>query len=62
MLRFIVWMIIIFIAGKIIGQVIRSLRLLMTPNRDVLTKSARSPFSRRPPVEDIPYEEVKEPR
>ncbi len=62
MLRFIVWMIIVFIAGKILGQVIRSVRLLMKPNKDVLTKTPRSPFSHRAPVEDIPYEEVKDPK
>jgi hypothetical protein len=62
MLRFIIWMIIVFIAGKIIGQVIRSIRLLMTPNRDVMRRAPRTPFSRRTPVEDIPYEEVKDPQ
>ncbi|NUN69656.1 MAG: hypothetical protein HUU02_08095 [Bacteroidetes bacterium] len=62
MLRFIIWMIIVFIAGKILGVAIRSLRRLLTPNRDVLTKRPRSPFARRTVVEDIPYEEVKDPR
>lgn len=62
MLRFIIWMIIVFIAGKIIGQVIRSVRLLLTPNRNVMQRSPRSPFRRRTPVEDIPYEEVKDPQ
>jgi hypothetical protein len=60
MLRFIIWMILVFIAGKIIGQVVRSVRLLLTPNRNVSTHQPRGPFRRSHPVEDIPYEEIKE--
>lgn len=60
MLRFIIWMILIFIAGKILGQVIRYVRLMLTPNKDVLKHQPRSPFRRTNPVEDIPYEEIKD--
>ena len=60
MFRFIIWMIVVFIAAKILGQTIRYLRLLMTPNRDVLTRKDRSPFEKKKPIEDIPYEEIKD--
>ena len=60
MLRFIIWMIIVFIAGKILGQVIRSVRRLLTPNRDVRKHEPRGPFRPSHPVEDISYEEIKE--
>lgn len=60
MFRIIIWMIIIFIAGKIVGQLIRYVRLLMTPNRDVLNHKVHSSFNGKKTIEDIPYEEIKE--
>jgi len=60
MLRFIVWMIIVFVAAKILGQVIRTIRLMLTPNRDIAKKTSASPYSRHTSIEDIPYEEIKD--
>lgn len=60
MLRFIFWMILVFIATKIIGQVVRSIRLLLTPNKDVLNRRAGAPSGRSQTIEDIPYEEIKD--
>ncbi len=60
MARFIIWMIIVFIGAKILGQVIRSIRLLLTPNKDVLNRNVSSTCSKQKPIEDIPYEEIKE--
>jgi hypothetical protein len=60
MLRFIIWMIVVFIAAKIFGQVLRAIRLMLTPNRDVRNLRNGTPFGRKRNVEDIPYEEVKD--
>ncbi|MFA5833229.1 MAG: hypothetical protein WDA22_07110 [Bacteroidota bacterium] len=60
MLRFIIWMIVIFIVGKIVGQMIRYIRLLMTPNRDVLNRKMDPSYHGKKNIEDIPYEEIKE--
>lgn len=60
MLRFIVWMIILFIIGKIVGQMIRYIRKLTTPNKNVFTHKMDNPFKKKKSIEDIPYEEVKE--
>lgn len=60
MLRFIFWMILVFIVTKILGQVILTVRLLLTPNKDVQKRSGRAPFRQQHPIEDIPYEEIKE--
>ena len=61
MMKFIVYMIFVYIAAKIIGQLIRSVRILLTPNRNIRSTVHRTqtPRSRRE-VEDIPYEEIKE--
>lgn len=56
--RFIIWMIITFIAVKFVGTVLRALRTLLTPNSHIGTvPPRRHPFARRP-VDDIPYEDV----
>lgn len=60
MLRFIIWMIIFFIAAKIIGRVVRYVRLLFTPNNDILKHDQRSHGETANTIEDIPYEEIKE--
>lgn len=60
MLRFIVWMIIFFVAAKIVGLVIRSVRMMLTPNKDVLNRRTAAPFRRANTVEDIPYEEIND--
>lgn len=61
MLRFILWMIVVFVITKIFGVVLRSLRLMLTPNRTVRQVHTPSPFQQSRVVEDITYEEVKEP-
>ena len=60
MLRFIVWMIIVFVAAKILGQAVRYMRLLMTPNKDVQKRNSASHTDRKKHIEDIPYEEIKD--
>ena len=60
MLRFIVWMIIFFIAAKITGQLVRYVRLLFTPNKDILKHDQRSHGQTKNTIEDIPYEEIKD--
>jgi hypothetical protein len=60
MLRFIVWMIIFFVAAKIVGLVIRSVRLMLKPNKDILNRGTAAPFRRSNSVEDIPYEEIND--
>ncbi|MFZ4620201.1 MAG: hypothetical protein ACOYNS_06570 [Bacteroidota bacterium] len=60
MLRFIIWMIFVYIAAKIIGQLVRTVRLLLTPNRDVLNRNARPTVRGKKDIEDIPYEEIKD--
>lgn len=60
MLRFIVWMIIAFVAAKIVGQVIRSIRLLVTPNKDILNRRTSPASGRHQNIEDIPYEEIND--
>lgn len=60
MLRFLAWMVIFFIGAKIVGQIIRSIRLALTPNKDILNTKQQPPTRNRKSVEDIPYEEVKD--
>ncbi len=60
MLRFIVWMIIFFVAAKITGRLIRYVRLQFTPNKEVLKHDQRSHGPPANTIEDIPYEEIKE--
>jgi hypothetical protein len=60
MIRFIIWMIIVFIVSKILGQMIRYVRLMLTPNRDILNHRKESPLNEKKPIEDIPYEEIKD--
>ena len=60
MLRFIIWMVIFFIAAKITGQLVRYVRLLFTPNKEILTHDRRSKGRTTNAIEDIPYEEIKE--
>ncbi len=60
MFRFLAWMVLFFVVAKIVGQVIRAIRLALTPNKDVLN-SIQQPHTRNGKnVEDIPYEEVKD--
>ncbi len=60
MLQFILWMIFVYIAAKIIGQLLRTIRRLLTPNRDVQNRSTVKTTRRGKHVEDIPYEEIKD--
>lgn len=60
MLRFIIWIIIIFIAAKIISMVVRSVRLYFTPNKDVFTRKTQQRTKQAKEIEDIPYEEIKD--
>ncbi len=60
MLRFIAWMIIFFIGAKIVAQIIRSIRIVLTPNKDVMNSKQQPPKRNGKIVEDIPYEEVKD--
>jgi hypothetical protein len=60
MLRFLTWMVIFFIAVKIIGQIIRSIRSALTPNNDVMNSNQQPRTRNGKVVEDIPYEEVKD--
>lgn len=60
MLRFLVWMIIVFVAAKILGQVIRYVRLLFTPNKNVLHHRSSPSKPQSQNIEDIPYEEMKD--
>lgn len=58
LLRFIIWMIITFIAVKFVGTVLRALRTLLTPNSHIgSVPPRRHPFASRQ-VDDIPYEDV----
>jgi hypothetical protein len=59
-LRFLIWIIVIFTVAKIIGQIIRAIRLALTPNKDVLKSNQQPPTRNGKIVEDIPYEEVKD--
>ncbi len=61
MLQFILWMIFVYIAAKIIGQLLRTIRRLLTPNRDIQHRQSGASMRRGKNVEDIPYEEIKEP-
>lgn len=56
-LRIIIWVILLFIAIKIIGIAMRYVRKIMTPNRHISTKANKGP-ERYTNVEDVPYEEI----
>lgn len=58
LLRFILWTIILFIAGKIIGGIIRSVRLFLTPNKHISPVETRGNKKDYSDVQDIPYEEI----
>ncbi|MBI2428969.1 MAG: hypothetical protein HYV29_09290 [Ignavibacteriales bacterium] len=58
LLRFILWMILFFIAAKIIGATIRYLRRTLTPNRHIKDQQKRSNVEEYKNVEDVPYEDV----
>ncbi|MDP1675853.1 MAG: hypothetical protein Q8L88_03225 [Bacteroidota bacterium] len=60
MLRFLAWMIIFYIGAKIVAQIIRSIRIALTPNKDVMNSKQQPPKKNGKIVEDIPYEEVKD--
>ncbi len=60
MLQFIIWMIFVYIAAKIIGQLIRIIRSMLTPNKDVMHRNTPTSFRGRKNIEDIPYEEIKD--
>jgi hypothetical protein len=57
LLRIIVWVILLFIAAKIIGSVLRFVRSMLSPPRDTIKSTTKNPepYSN---VEDVPYEEV----
>lgn len=59
MLRVIIWIILLFIAVKIAGSIVRYIRKIMTPNRHVVDANARpkEPYTH---VDDIPYEDVSD--
>jgi hypothetical protein len=58
LLRFIIWMIIIFIAAKIAGVIIRYIRALITPNRHINNSRHQQTIKEEHSIEDIPYEDV----
>ncbi len=60
MVQFIVLLIVIFIFAMITGKIIRYVRSLLTPNKDVRTHNRRSKEEHSRIIEDIPYEEIKE--
>lgn len=60
MFRFIAWLIVFFVVAKIVAQVIRAIRIALTPNKDVLNFKQQSRTKNNNIVEDIPYEEVKD--
>jgi hypothetical protein len=60
MLRFLSWMILIFIVAKIVGKIIRSIRIALTPNNDIMNTKQQPQTRNGKIVEDIPYEEVKD--
>jgi len=60
-LRVIIWIILIFIAVKIAGVLVRYVRMLMTPNRHIVDASTQ-PTERSTPIEDVPYEDVSDPK
>lgn len=57
LLRVILWVILLFIAAKIIGSAIRFVRTLLSPARTTIKSTAKDPESYSN-VEDVPYEEV----
>lgn len=58
LLRFILWLIIIFIAGKIVGSVVVYLRKVLTPNKHVSSIDKKKSQEKYEDVEDVPYEEL----
>lgn len=58
LLRFIIWMIIMFIAVKIAGVVIRYIRELLNPNLHIKNSGRRKNIEEEHTVEDIPYEDI----
>lgn len=56
--RFILWMILIFFAVKIIGSALQYLRRLLTPNQHIKNSGQRRYVRDNSDVEDIPYEDV----
>jgi len=52
-----VWVILLFIAAKIIGSALRFLRTMLSPPRNTIKNTTKEPepYSN---VEDVPYEEV----
>lgn len=57
LLRVIVWVILLFLAAKIIGSVLRFLRTMLSPPRNTIKSTSKKPDSYSN-VEDVPYEEV----
>ncbi|MEW5797389.1 MAG: hypothetical protein AB1728_00150 [Bacteroidota bacterium] len=60
LLRFILWMIIVFIAAKIIGSTLRYLRRLATPNRHIKDQRHETKVDEYKDVEDVPYEDISD--
>lgn len=58
LLRFILWMILFFIAAKIIGTALRYVRRLLTPNKHIQDPGTRNNGKKYTNVEDVPYEDV----
>lgn len=58
-IRIILWMIVVFIAAKIAGSVLRYVRKIISPPRVAAGNTDRGPESYHN-VEDVPYEEVTE--
>ena len=57
LLRIIVWVILLFLAAKIIGSIFRFVRTMLSPPRNTIKSTTKEPepYSN---VEDVPYEEV----
>jgi hypothetical protein len=59
LIRFIFWMILSFIAAKLIGQFIRYIRQLFIPNQHIQDTSKQQ-VKKYSNVEDVPYEEISD--
>lgn len=59
MLRYILWIILIFIVVKIAGEIIRYVRQLLTPNNHIKS-SIQHREEKGSGIEDVPYEEIND--
>lgn len=60
LLRYIIWLILIFIAAKIVGSIIIYIRKLLTPNQHIKDRGQDKKVGEYKNVEEIPYEDVSQ--